>query len=387
MPARYCPGCGAKVVAAARFCAGCGTSLAGGTQGGGRQLTAIGTAILGLFLAAGLAIWTLVLSPAQPHPGPGGGAPRGGTAAASTGSPTAPLPEGHPAAPVELPAEVKKFIVDLAAKAKEKPQDVEAWLKLGNVNARAAQLDPSYSGDALAAFQHVLELDPKNPDALRGLANIHYDRDDYRNDVPLFERYLALPPEDDSARTDLATMYLYGGDATRAIATYQEVLKRNPSFLQAHYNLAVTYHRQGNTPAAVKELETARGLATDDGARKQIDDMMASLRGEPTRPGTALAGDTAAARSPFQSAVETAFRGHPILGPRIVRFEWSAPAAGRVLVQNFPMEGMPPAVREKFAAHMAQELRTAQQTNAVDGPVRMEIADAASGTVMATVTP
>lgn len=383
MPARYCPGCGAKALAAAKFCAECGVSLAGGTRDGGRQLTAVGTAVLGLFLAAGLTIWTLVLSPAPPHPGPGGGAPRGGAAAASTGSATSQLPEGHPQVPVELPAEVKKFIVELAAKTKEKPQDVEAWLKLANVNARAAQLDPSYSAPAAAAFQHVIELDPKNPDALRGLANMHYDREEFREAIPLFERYLALRPEDDSARTDLATMYLYGGDATRAIATYQEVLKRNPSFLQAHYNLAVTYHRQGNDPAAIKELETARGLATEDGARKQIDDMTASLRAEPASP----AGVTAAARSPFQSGVETAFRGHPILGPRIVRFEWSAPAAGRVMVQNFPMEGMPPAVREKFAAHMAQEIRTAQETHGVDGPVRMEIADVTSGAVMATVVP
>jgi hypothetical protein len=75
------------------------------------------------------------------------------------------------------------------------------------------------------------------------------------------------------------------------------------------------------------------------------------------------------------------------MGPRIVGFEWSGPAAGRVMVANFPMEGMPPAVREKFAARLAQELKTAQTTHHVNGPVRMEIADAGSGKVMATVTP
>ena len=89
----------------------------------------------------------------------------------------------------------------------------------------------------------------------------------------------------------------------------------------------------------------------------------------------------------FQRAVEDAFRAHPIMGPRIVRFAWSGPAAGRVLVRNFPMEGMPPAVREKFAARLGETLRTAQTTHGVDGPVRMEIADATTGTVMATVSP
>jgi tetratricopeptide (TPR) repeat protein len=257
------------------------------------------------------------------------------------------------------------------------------------VTARASQLDPAYASDAVAAFQHVLEIDPKNADALRGLANMHYDRNEYREAIPIFERYLTLRPDDPSARTDLGTMYLSVGDRARAIASYQDVIKRSPSFMQAYYNLAVTYHRQGNDEAAVAELQTARGLATDDAARKQIDDMLATVRGEP---GAAPAGPpgngpAVTTRSAFQTAVEAALHDHPIMGPRIVRMEWTGPAAGRVLVQNFPMEGMPPAVREKFAARLGEQLRSAQETNKVEGPVRLEIADVGSGTVMATVTP
>src|SRR5205814_10293662 len=55
--------------------------------------------------------------------------------------------------------------------------------------------------------------------------------------------------------------------------------------------------------------------------------------------------------------------------------------------QNFPMEGMPPAVREKFTGRLANELRSAAGAHPVDGPVRVEIADLATGTVMATVAP
>src|SRR5207247_286705 len=191
---------------------------------------------------------------------------------------------GEAKARTPLPAEVVSFIADLAAKAKAKPDDVGLWLKLAQVDARAAQLDPAYQADALAAFQNVLDRDPKNLDALRGVANIHYDRDDHAKAIPLFERYLALRPDDPSARTDLATMYLYDGDPARAIATYKDVIKRTPSFLQAHYNLAVTYHGQGDDRAALGELEIARGLASEDGVRKQIDDMIATLRGEGPAP-------------------------------------------------------------------------------------------------------
>ena len=382
MPVRFCPQCGVKALPDARFCSKCGAPFAEGDTalaGGHWRVTAAGSVVLVLFLGTGLAIWTVILSPAAPRPGPVGPAgSRVTSQAPGTGA-------GDPAAArakAELPAEVKTFIADLAAKTKEKPRDVEAWLKLAQVNARAAQLDPTYQADALAAFEHVLSIDPKHIDALRGLANVYYDREDHQKAIPVYERYLALRPDDPSARTDLGTMYLYASQPARAIGTYEEVIKQNPAFLQAHYNLAVTYHGQGNDTGALAELGVARGLATEDGVRKQIDDMIASLKGQPAGE---PAGD--AKRSPFQGAVEEAFRAHPIMGGRIVRFQWTAPTTGRVLVRNFPMEGMPPEVRDKFTARLEDQLRTARTAHPVDGTIQVDIADAGSGTVMATLSP
>jgi tetratricopeptide (TPR) repeat protein len=298
------------------------------------------------------------------------------------------MPPGHPKT-VELPEQVKTFIADLAAKAKDQPKDVDVWLRLAQVNARAAQLDPSYQPATLAAFEHVLELEPKNADALHGVANVHYDRNDHRQAIPVFERYLALRPDDASARTDLGTMYLYAGDPERAIATYRDVIERNPSFLQAHYNLGVTYHQRGKDSEALAELGVARGLATEDSVRRQIDDMIASLGGAPAvTAGSPPAGPApAGTRTEFQRTVEEALRAHPIMGQRIAGFEWKADGAGRVLVRNFPMEAMPPEVREKFLGRLGQQLRTAEGAHPVKGPIRLDIADASSGTVMATVTP
>ncbi len=105
--------------------------------------------------------------------------------------------------------------------------------------------------------------------------------------------------------------------------------------------------------------------------------------GEPSPSG----GGTATAHTPFQSDVEKAFRGHQIMGPRIVRFEWTAPGTGRVFVQNFPMSGMPDMVRQKFTSHLSDILRDAAKANPPGGTVKVDIADAGSGEVMATVVP
>src|SRR5262249_61246543 len=78
------------------------------------------------------------------------------------------------APPLELPAEVKTFIDDLAKKADAAPDDKDLWLRLGKVYERAAQLDSSYQPKAMAAFEHVLARDPDNPDAIHAKPDVFY---------------------------------------------------------------------------------------------------------------------------------------------------------------------------------------------------------------------
>src|SRR5205809_5968294 len=145
MGARFCARCGTNARAGSKFCAECGEPRAGAPAGDGRwRLTAAGMTVLGLFLSAGLAIWTLILLPARTRPV---GGPRAAQTPAAEASRE--LPQGHPNVPIALPAEVKTFIADLAAKAKEKPDDAEKWAKLGQGEYRAAQLDPAYYAEAV----------------------------------------------------------------------------------------------------------------------------------------------------------------------------------------------------------------------------------------------
>jgi len=391
MPVRFCSQCGTKVTPVAKFCAECGYRLDGrgaAPSASGWQVTTAGLSVFGLLLVSGLAIWATILSPTPPRPAPGRG-PAAAAGAADSDQASAPAP------PAELPQDVKTFIDDLAKKADAAPEDKDLWVRLGKVYARAAQVDPSYDPKALAAFEHVLTRDPDDQEAIRGKADVFYDENDHTQAIPLFERYLTLAGDDPSARTDLATMYLSAGNSAKAIATYHEVLAKHPDFLQAHYNLAVAHAQLGDDKEALSEFKEARKLATDDKVRQQIDEMVARLKGEKPPgppPSVAAAGPapsvTAAnsgPRSPFQEDVEKRLRGAPIMGDRIVRIDWSGPGSARVLVQNFPMSAMPPDVRGKFTDRLAQELRAASGANQPGGEMKLEIADASDGTVMATV--
>src|SRR5260370_25015968 len=77
MSVRFCAQCGTKAVVGAKFCTECGAPFAGHASASAAsrwQLTTAGSAVLTLFLAAGLTVWTLILPPAGPRPGPGAGA-------------------------------------------------------------------------------------------------------------------------------------------------------------------------------------------------------------------------------------------------------------------------------------------------------------------------
>jgi cytochrome c-type biogenesis protein CcmH/NrfG len=388
MPARFCSQCGTKVSPGAKFCSECGASLDGRAAPASRspgswQVTTGGLLVFGLLLVSGLGIWAAILSPEPPKPAPGRGP--AGPATASAGPPDV------PAAPMELPAEVKTFMADLAKKAEVAPDDKDLWLRLGKVYARAAQLDPSYNPKALDAFEHVLARDPNDREAIRGKADVFYDQGDHKQAIPLFERYLAMAGDDPSARTDLATMYLSAGDGPKAVTMYKDVIAKHPTFLQAPYNLAVTYAQMGDKDSALTWFQKARALAPDDQVRGRIDEMVARLTGE--RPATAAAGAApappvaAAPRSPFQEDVEKRLRESPIMGQRIVRVDWTAPGSGKVMVQSFPMDQMPDEVRKKFTERLTLELQSAVKANQPGGDVKLEIADAGAGTVMATITP
>jgi Flp pilus assembly protein TadD len=282
---------------------------------------------------------------------------------------------------------VKTFIDDLAKKASAAPDDLAVWSRLAQVYYRTAQIDQSYYDKAQDAFEHVLERDKDDADALRGLGSIFFERDEPERAIAVYDRYLALKPDDQTVRTALGASYVAAGDLDKAIPIFRDVIAKKPDTWPAHYYLGVALDQQGDREAGLAAVKKAREMATEDSVREQIDQTIARMGGAPPPSETASAAPGPAVRSPFQADVEKAFRGYQIMGPRIVRFEWTGAGTGRVLVQNFPMAGMPDEVKAKFTGRLADFLHDAVSANPPGGDVKVDIADAGSGDVMATIVP
>ena len=387
MTVRFCPQCGTKSVPQANFCAVCGEALPGAEKGMSRRgdtsvstswrPLAPGLAVLSLYLVVGTGLWFFVL---RSQPFPSVTTPTASGPATPGGSQT--LPDNHP--PVSLPDEVKKRIAELVDKANAAPQDVNTWKMLAEVQFRTARIDSSYRSAALSSYRHVLELAPNDLDALRGVGNIYYDFEEYAKATEYYQKYLALNPDDPNVRTDLGTMYLYGDDVDRAISEYQTVLAKRPDFFQAHFNLGIAYQEKGESDKARESLDRAKTLTTDQNIRAHIDQVLAQFGGSP--PTTSAALPVTSTRSPFQQAVEKLFRSHEIMGPRISHIEWPAPAEAQVFFQNFPMTAMPSEVRERFLGKLRAQVTEAKSATGIDGTAKIELIDADTQQVMATIS-
>jgi tetratricopeptide (TPR) repeat protein len=330
---RFCPQCGAPLLAGAKFCVECGRALdvaapgagetvrAGAANRGPSTITTAFVFVFGLITIVGLgaAAWIYMKTPeavreqiavAPPAANaPNAGAPAASPAAnaqapdqnaaanpAAGGSQNGGLPPGHPT--VELPTEARSFVDKIERDANARPKDVVAWNKFGAVAMRAAMFDQSYYGKAQDAYGHVLKLDPDNLDALRGIGDIDYDKQLYDEAIAAYEHYLKKKPDDPEVRTDLGTMYLYTGNADQAVVQYKKAIASKPGFFQAYYNMGIAYAQVNQADEAAATLKQALALAPDDTARDQVKQLIAKLNSAPAASASMQAASAATASVP-----------------------------------------------------------------------------------------
>src|ERR1039458_80711 len=300
-----CSQCATPFPAGAKFCAACGNRVdaAGADEfrrpgedrprRGGLSASWI-AAVSGAFLLGAVLTWLLM--PAGKHDRPqvamqptiqkrapilnaqASGMPPGHSATS--------LPAGHPM--VRGQAHAAGTLVAKAEKqAQARPKDIAVWNRLGDVAFRSAAFDPANDDKAREAFAHVLELDPDNLDALRGLGNVSFDQRRVDKAIAAYQQYLGRKPRDVQVLTDLGTMYMAQHNSHDAIARYAAALSPEPGFFPAPFNLAVAYLLLNDTPHAREALSRARSLAPGEAARTRIDLLLARMDSNEMAKGTA----------------------------------------------------------------------------------------------------
>jgi tetratricopeptide (TPR) repeat protein len=288
------------------------------------------------------------------------------------------LPQGHP--PVALPDDIREALSRKAAEIATKPDDVAGRKQLGLMQYRAGLIDPAYLPDAVKTYESVLAHNPNDLDALRALGDLAVDAQQTERAMGFYDRFLTVQPDDPYVRTQVGNLHLSARKTTEAIAAYERALAADPTLFQAQLGVAFAYAAAGDPAKAVDGLKRARGLATDDASRKQVDDILARLNA----PRPAAAAD--APSGSLKADVEAIFRSHPIVAPKLDRVEWPDDRTAKVVVREFPMEAMPPFARDKFNERIKTGVRESKTKHQVTQPITIQIVDSATGQVMSTLS-
>lgn len=110
------------------------------------------------------------------------------------------------------------------------PQDVSAWITLGNL-----YFDTGQPAKSIEAYSRSLELSPDNPNVLTDMGVMHRSLGEFQKAVDAFAQAIAVDPTHETARMNTGIVLLYDlGDKEGAVAAWQDLVRINPRAVNAN---------------------------------------------------------------------------------------------------------------------------------------------------------
>jgi hypothetical protein len=340
--ARFCPQCGAKVV-----------NMQGMTDSSGRH-SKIKSYTLILLVSTSLYLFGTWLSPQIT-----------GQAPKNEKSPThASNSSGMNINGVKL-ASASRDNTSSSSDSGSKPDSgTQEQLSLEQLFVKSEQIITEIQGsqnpssekllEAVDLLSRILQVEPENPWALVQMAEISFNQKLFDKSADFYERYLKSNPEDTTIRTRLASSLTFSGASERAIKELETVIKTDPENFQALAFLAIAQNEVGNSEQARAFLSKAIALAPNEEAKSRLlkfGDSVGSLASSQNDFKTEQTPST-------ENSLQIFLKNHPIAGPKFVAL---TPQGKDVYIDfsQFPMDKMPPVVKDKFTNAVAAEAKKA----------------------------
>ncbi len=136
--------------------------------------------------------------------------------------------------------------------------EVTGWFARGI----ALEEDPNTQPAAIAAYHHVLEIDPSHAAAHINLGTLYYNRQDFALAEKHYRQAIHSDPRYSLAYFDLGNVLDETGRVQEAIFTYKTALQLAPTYADAHYNLALAYEKIREPRKALKHWQAYSKLDT-----------------------------------------------------------------------------------------------------------------------------
>ena len=198
--------------------------------------------------------------------------------------------------------------------------------------------DMQFVMQAVQVFKNVLDINPKNQEALLGLASLCLQSGVMDKAVVYYQKYLELRPDDIQAKADYAMATFKLGETEKAEGILQEVIKTDPGYFPAYAIGAMAYHQNGDTQKAQTYMSKAKELAPSKEALASLDKL---FEAKPDSP---------------QDKLLAYFTNHQIIGPKLADSKWVDTQNLELLMKDFPVEQMPPFAKAAFISKAQAEI-------------------------------
>jgi len=142
----------------------------------------------------------------------------------SASSAPAQSPPHQMAAPAGQEADHADFHRDLEEAVKKNPQNLHAWIQLGN-----HLFDEHKPREAIRAYEHALAIKGDNPDVLTDMGSMYRQLGEFERAAEIFTRAGAINPQHEQSRFNLGVVLFF--DLNRkdeARKVWRELLGINP---------------------------------------------------------------------------------------------------------------------------------------------------------------
>ena len=126
--------------------------------------------------------------------------------------------------------------------------------------------DQTMLDKALAAYQQVIELDPRNPFAWNNLARVFYEQGRQVDALHAFKKSIKLAPKYANAWNNLGNYYRENGNRSEALHAFKQATRFEPQNSKPWINLAHTHLDSGQPDLAIRAYKKAIRLVPENAA-------------------------------------------------------------------------------------------------------------------------
>ena len=119
---------------------------------------------------------------------------------------------------------LKQEVRGLEKEVSVHPENIVAWVRLGNLN-----FDIDQPEEAIMAYNRALELDPGNADVLTDLGVMYRRKGQPLEAVKAFDKAIKIDPRHEASRFNKGVVLLHDlNDSVGAITAWEELVELNP---------------------------------------------------------------------------------------------------------------------------------------------------------------